>query len=119
MQQSRSVLISIQYIVEREGKTLLPHYMGALPCIVCVCCESSRLAGLYRLTISDKETYVVVMRNVLSCSLQMTEVYDLKACTSLLLPPPTIRPQGSTFERNADEKELEKDTPTLKVRLGS
>lgn len=70
------------YIVECNGNTYLPHYLG-----------------LYRLTIFDKETYIVVMKNVLSAHLTMTEVYDLK---------------GSTFERHADHSELEKEVPILK-----
>ena len=39
------------YVVERHGKTLLPQYLG-----------------MYRLTVEGTATYIVVMRNILSCS---------------------------------------------------
>ncbi len=36
------------------------------------------ISGLYRLTIFDKETYIVVMKNVFHTNLRIKEVYDLK-----------------------------------------
>eukprot|EP00128_Syssomonas_multiformis_P005312 Colp12_sorted_trinity150504_noHs@15623 len=71
-----------EYIVSTQAKTLLPQFYS-----------------MFRLTVSGKETYVVVMRNVLSVNLPITVKYDLK---------------GSTVNRSADEEELQKDTPTLK-----
>lgn len=71
-----------QYVVERHGETLLPQYLG-----------------LYRITVNDKDSYCMVMRNVLSSDLRMHKVYDLK---------------GSTVDRAADDKELAKEVPTFK-----
>ncbi|XP_023224945.1 phosphatidylinositol 5-phosphate 4-kinase type-2 beta-like [Centruroides sculpturatus] len=70
------------YIVECHGKTLLPQYLG-----------------MYRLTVEGAETYMVVMRNIFSSSLNVHRKYDLK---------------GSTIDREASEKEKEKELPTLK-----
>ncbi|XP_071522955.1 phosphatidylinositol 5-phosphate 4-kinase type-2 alpha isoform X2 [Panulirus ornatus] len=55
--------------------------------------------AMYRLTVDNIETYCVVMRNVFSTYLQIHKKYDLK---------------GSTVDREASIKELEKDLPTLK-----
>nr|XP_053626799.1 phosphatidylinositol 5-phosphate 4-kinase type-2 alpha-like [Cherax quadricarinatus] len=55
--------------------------------------------AMYRLTVDNIETYCVVMRNVFSTFLQIHKKYDLK---------------GSTVDREASVKELEKDLPTLK-----
>ena len=75
-------ILAPQYIVECSAETFLPQYLGA-----------------YRLTISDRETYLLILRNVFS-SKQPTHVqYDLK---------------GSTHEREASQKELAKACPTLK-----
>eukprot|EP00911_Craspedida_sp_UC1_P000626 UC1_evm1s480 len=69
--------------VEVDGQTLLPHYVG-----------------MYRLTIGeDRDVYLLLMHAVLSATLPMTNVYDLK---------------GSTVERNATVKELQKEQPRLK-----
>jgi 1-phosphatidylinositol-5-phosphate 4-kinase len=70
------------YIVEHHSATLLPQFLG-----------------MYRLTVDDKEQYLMVMRNVCSSTLAIHERYDLK---------------GSVLQRNADEKELLKETPTFK-----
>jgi len=70
------------YIVERHGKTLLPQYLA-----------------MYRLTIDNTETYLVVMRNVFSSHIKVHKKYDLK---------------GSTVDREASEKEKEKSLPTMK-----
>jgi len=70
------------YVVERHGKTLLPQYLA-----------------MYRLTVDNIETYLVVMRNVFSNHLRVHKKYDLK---------------GSTVDREASEKEREKNLPTLK-----
>ncbi|KAK7078189.1 hypothetical protein SK128_027222 [Halocaridina rubra] len=55
--------------------------------------------AMYRLTVESMETYCVVMRNVFSTFLQIHKKYDLK---------------GSTVDREASVRELEKDLPTLK-----
>ena len=70
------------YVVERHGKTLLPQYLA-----------------MYRLTVDNIETYLVVMRNVFSNHLRVHKKYDLK---------------GSTVDREASDKEREKNLPTLK-----
>ncbi|XP_023334787.1 phosphatidylinositol 5-phosphate 4-kinase type-2 alpha isoform X2 [Eurytemora carolleeae] len=70
------------YIVERHGKTLLPQYLA-----------------MYRLTVENQETYMVVIRNVLGGHLKIHKKYDLK---------------GSTVDREASDKEKAKDCPTFK-----
>jgi len=55
--------------------------------------------AMYRLTVDSVETYCVVMRNVFSTFLQIHKKYDLK---------------GSTVDRDASTKELDKNLPTLK-----
>nr|CAH8839279.1 unnamed protein product [Trichobilharzia regenti] len=70
------------YIVKGHGQTLLPQYLG-----------------LYRLTVNDQETYILVMRNVFSPRLAIHKKYDLK---------------GSAVDREANEKEKSKPLPTLK-----
>lgn len=55
--------------------------------------------GMYRLTVDGIQSYFVVMRNVFSSHLKVHKKYDLK---------------GSTVDREANEKELEKQLPTLK-----
>ncbi|TGZ71678.1 hypothetical protein CRM22_002510 [Opisthorchis felineus] len=70
------------YIVHCHGQTLLPQYLG-----------------LYRLTVNDQETYILVMRNVFSPRLTIHRKYDLK---------------GSAVDREANEKEKAKPLPTLK-----
>ncbi|XP_064613696.1 phosphatidylinositol 5-phosphate 4-kinase type-2 alpha-like isoform X2 [Liolophura sinensis] len=71
-----------QHIVEVHAVTLLPQYLG-----------------MYRITVNDVETYLVVMRNVFSPRLTIHKKYDLK---------------GSTVDRQASEKERAKDLPTFK-----
>ncbi|KAH9408685.1 PREDICTED: phosphatidylinositol 5-phosphate 4-kinase type-2 alpha-like [Rhagoletis zephyria] len=70
------------YIVERHGKTLLPQYLG-----------------MYRITVDGAETYICVMRNICSSSLNVHCKYDLK---------------GSTVDREATEKEKGLDVPVYK-----
>lgn len=55
--------------------------------------------GMYRLTVESVEHYFVVMRNVFSSHLATHRKFDLK---------------GSTVDREASDKELEKDLPTFK-----
>lgn len=55
--------------------------------------------AMYRLTVDGIEHYLVIMRNVFSHHLRLHKKYDLK---------------GSTVDREASDKELEKDLPTLK-----
>merc|ERR1719458_1816158 len=70
------------YIVDRHAKTLLPQYLA-----------------MFRLTVDNIETYLVVIRNVFSAHLKVHKKYDLK---------------GSTVDREASEKERGKSLPTLK-----
>ena len=70
------------YIVERHGKTLLPQYLG-----------------MYRITVDGTETYISVMRNICSSSINIHRKYDLK---------------GSTVDREATEKEKGLDVPVYK-----
>lgn len=70
------------FVVERHGKTLLPQYLA-----------------IFRLTVDNVETYLVVMRNIFSNHLRIHKKYDLK---------------GSTVDREASQKEREKDHPTFK-----
>ncbi|UMM21331.1 hypothetical protein L5515_003056 [Caenorhabditis briggsae] len=53
-----------QYVVEKQGKTLLPQYLG-----------------LYRLTIDGSETYLIVMRNVFGRKYGVHTKFDLKGST--------------------------------------
>jgi 1-phosphatidylinositol-5-phosphate 4-kinase len=71
-----------QFVVERHAKTLLPHFMG-----------------MYRVTVNDNETYLVVMKNIFSPRLNVHKKYDLK---------------GSTVSREASDKEKAKELPTFK-----
>jgi len=71
-----------KHIVERHGDTLLPQYLG-----------------MYRLTVNDNETYMVVTRNVFSPRLNIHKKYDLK---------------GSRVDRSASDKEKAKEMPTYK-----
>ena len=56
----------LQHIVERHGDTMLPQYMG-----------------MYRITVNDAETYMVVMRNIFSPRLHIHKKYDLKVNYSI------------------------------------
>ncbi|CAD6198251.1 unnamed protein product [Caenorhabditis auriculariae] len=53
-----------EYVVEKQGKTLLPQYLG-----------------LYRLTIDGSETYLIVMRNVFGRKYNVHKKFDLKGST--------------------------------------
>lgn len=55
--------------------------------------------GMYRLTVDNAEHYIVVMRNVFSNHLHTHRKFDLK---------------GSTVDREASDKEREKELPTFK-----
>ncbi|KAI6649686.1 Phosphatidylinositol 5-phosphate 4-kinase type-2 beta-like [Oopsacas minuta] len=70
------------HIVACECKTLLPHYLG-----------------MYRITVDNRESYWLVMRNIFSVQLATHRKYDLK---------------GSTVDRVASPKERLKTNPTLK-----
>jgi len=70
------------YIVDRHAKSLLPQYLA-----------------MFRLTVDNVETYLVVIRNVFSTHLKVHKKFDLK---------------GSTVDREASDKEREKPLPTLK-----
>lgn len=59
-----SLCAVLQYVVERHGDTLLPHFLG-----------------MYRITVNDNETYMVVMKNIFSPRLNVHKKYDLKVRT--------------------------------------
>jgi len=71
-----------QHIVEHHAKTLLPQYLA-----------------MYRVTVNDAESYLVVMRNVFSPFRTIHTKYDIK---------------GSTIDRAASDKEKNKELPTYK-----
>lgn len=71
-----------KHIVETKGETLLPH-----------------LLSMYRLTVEDKENYILVMRNIFNNRYKIQIKYDIK---------------GSSVDRAASSKEKEKDSPTFK-----
>ncbi len=71
-----------KHIVETKGDTLLPH-----------------LLGMFRLTVENKENYILVMRSVFSNRYKVHFKYDIK---------------GSTVDREASLKEKEKLHPTFK-----
>uniref|UniRef100_A0A915I1Y9 1-phosphatidylinositol-5-phosphate 4-kinase n=1 Tax=Romanomermis culicivorax TaxID=13658 RepID=A0A915I1Y9_ROMCU len=71
-----------EYVVEKGGQTLLPQFLG-----------------LYRLTVENVETYLIVMRNIFGQRYNIHKKYDLK---------------GSTVQRCASDKEKQKDLPTYK-----
>lgn len=50
-----------EYVVEKQGKTLLPQYLG-----------------LYRITVDNSETYLLVMRNIFGGKYNVHKKYDLK-----------------------------------------
>lgn len=54
---------------------------------------------MFRLTVEDKENYVLVMRNVFTNRFKINIKYDIK---------------GSSVDRAASSKEKEKDSPTYK-----
>ena len=62
-----------QYIVEHGAETLLPRYLD-----------------MYRITVHDKDTYLIVMNNIMSSPLEIHRVYDLKvphrACARSVAP---------------------------------
>ncbi|TRY97800.1 hypothetical protein DNTS_008291 [Danionella cerebrum] len=71
-----------QHLVTCHGSTLLPQFLG-----------------MYRVTVDNEDTYLLVMRNMFSHRLTIHRKYDLK---------------GSLVSREASDKEKEKDLPTLK-----
>ncbi|KAL8164027.1 UNVERIFIED_CONTAM: Phosphatidylinositol 5-phosphate 4-kinase type-2 gamma [Gekko kuhli] len=71
-----------QYIVKCHGSTLLPQFLG-----------------MYRVSVDNEESYMLVMRSMFSHRLTVHRKYDLK---------------GSLVSREASDKEKGKDLPTLK-----
>ncbi|KAL7989881.1 hypothetical protein Chor_012547 [Crotalus horridus] len=71
-----------QYIVKCHGSTLLPQFLS-----------------MYRLSVDNEESYMLVMRNMFSHRLTVHRKYDLK---------------GSLISREASDKEKGKELPTLK-----
>ena len=57
------------------------------------------MLSMYRLTVEDKENYILVMRNVFTSKYKINIKYDIK---------------GSSVDRAATNKEKEKDSPTFK-----
>lgn len=66
-----------EYLVEMNGKTLLPQYLG-----------------LYRVTVDVTETYLLVMRNIFGGRYKIHRKYDLKGST--------VQRQASEKERSKD-----------------
>ena len=72
---------------------------------------------MYRLTVDDKENYILVMRNILSSKLKIHYKYDVKVSRmrgrkhfiKLLFSF-----EGSTVDRSASDKEKLSPCPTLK-----
>ncbi|XP_053311740.1 phosphatidylinositol 5-phosphate 4-kinase type-2 gamma [Spea bombifrons] len=71
-----------QHIVKCHGSTLLPQFLG-----------------MYRLSVDNEDSYMLVMRNMFSHRLTVHRKYDLK---------------GSLVCREASDKEKVKDLPTFK-----
>ncbi|ERE90576.1 phosphatidylinositol-5-phosphate 4-kinase type-2 gamma [Cricetulus griseus] len=71
-----------QYIVKCHGNTLLPQFLG-----------------MYRVSVENEDSYMLVMRNMFSHRLPVHRKYDLK---------------GSLVSREASDKEKVKELPTLK-----
>ncbi|XP_063283625.1 phosphatidylinositol 5-phosphate 4-kinase type-2 gamma [Pelobates fuscus] len=71
-----------QHIVKCHGSTLLPQFLG-----------------MYRLSVENEDSYMLVMRNMFSHRLTVHKKYDLK---------------GSLVSREASDKEKVKELPTLK-----
>uniref|UniRef100_A0A673KR68 Phosphatidylinositol 5-phosphate 4-kinase type-2 gamma n=1 Tax=Sinocyclocheilus rhinocerous TaxID=307959 RepID=A0A673KR68_9TELE len=71
-----------QHIVKCHGSALLPQFLG-----------------LYRVTVDNEDTYLLVMRNMFSHRLTVHRKYDLK---------------GSLVSREASDKEKVKELPTFK-----
>ncbi|XP_072263457.1 phosphatidylinositol 5-phosphate 4-kinase type-2 gamma [Pyxicephalus adspersus] len=71
-----------QHIVKCHGGTLLPQFLG-----------------MYRLSVDNEDSYMLVMRNMFSHRLTVHKKYDLK---------------GSLVSREASDKEKIKELPTLK-----
>lgn len=71
-----------QHIVKCHGGTLLPQFLG-----------------MYRLSVDNEDSYMLVMRNMFSHRLTVHRKYDLK---------------GSLVSREASDKEKIKELPTLK-----
>lgn len=64
----RFVLSSPQHIVKCHGSTLLPQFLG-----------------MYRVSVDNEETYLLVMRNMFSHRLLVHRKYDLKVRTHFLV----------------------------------
>lgn len=59
------MLLSLQHIVKCHGSTLLPQFLG-----------------MYRVSVDNEETYLLVMRNMFSHRLLVHRKYDLKVRTA-------------------------------------
>jgi len=60
-------VLLLQYVVERDADTLLPQFLS-----------------MYRVTLTDSETHLVVMRCVFSPHFSINCKYDLKANVAAL-----------------------------------
>lgn len=71
--QIHCCFLSLQHIVKCHGSTLLPQFLG-----------------MYRVSVDNEETYLIVMRNMFSHRLVVHRKYDLKvrrnstACRTVL-----------------------------------
>lgn len=73
MEQRLKSCLCLQHIVKCHGSTLLPQFLG-----------------MYRVSVDNEETYLIVMRNMFSHRLVVHRKYDLK---------------GSLVDREASDKE--------------
>lgn len=61
LDQSADISLCLQHIVKCHGSTLLPQFLG-----------------MYRVSVDNEETYLMVMRNMFSHRLVVHRKYDLK-----------------------------------------
>lgn len=73
---------------------------------------------MYRLTVDDKENYILVMRNILSSKLKIHSKYEVKVkrkTKQMFEKKSSMNSlQGSTVDRSASDKEKQNPCPTLK-----
>lgn len=93
---SADVWLCLQHIVKCHGSTLLPQFLG-----------------MYRVSVDNEETYLMVMRNMFSHRLVVHRKYDLKVrgCSRggrsgvVGVVSDMVFLQGSLVDREASDKE--------------
>uniref|UniRef100_A0A3B4A9S7 Phosphatidylinositol 5-phosphate 4-kinase type-2 gamma n=1 Tax=Periophthalmus magnuspinnatus TaxID=409849 RepID=A0A3B4A9S7_9GOBI len=88
-----------QHVVLFHGSTLLPQFLS-----------------MYRVSVENEDTYLLVMRNMFSHRLSLHRKYDLKVQNKTRTRPVKwfLSPQGSLVSREASCKEKVKELPTFK-----